>query len=1337
MNHVAFSALQSCDVVETGGSQHRPIHASFLWDRVHVRGDIHIKTASLGTSFLPKGHSKEATFVNEIAQQICPSPQTHLQDFPDVESKWAEVNRVCTDTLVLAGAKWGFGQQSRGTLPKFSTKAFCPGQTPKGSAVASKGSQLYNCLRRLGELAIRLNRAQGSRADSRITHQTACKCSRALHILHAPVKWDSKQLPSLLEVSASIQWVKEQAALWEHHKKASRIQAWKEKIKSSEQGSMKHIYHHLKNKSLDEPVNLVLDPQGQILFNPRSAMESINDTWDEVFGANVLHEEPLNVLGVIWPYMDHSIPALELPRLSGSDIQQTIQHRNPMAAPGLDGWRTTDMHCLPIVCCDLIADFFKTLEDNCDSSIPEVLLRVKQVILNKPGPSTPLNKRLITILSPMILAYTGTRFRQLQHWQQHTMPRQLCGGIKGRDMSSISVGLRLELDAAQAQAHDIVGIKLDQSKCFDRIIPSVAGALFLAFGLPKGIVSVFLRMYAGFKKHISYRGWVARRHSTAANGVAQGCSLSLIAINVYMAVWARFMSLIPHVSCRAFIDDAYLWAHIDHIAQLRIALDMTTQWNVLVGQKLNQSKCNLWATSKQARKDAKSLFPEIPLVLEFDALGAIIYTSERNAYCFSHARVEKIRTDIRNIGALPISRKSKAKIIAAKIIPQCSFAAEISDIPKKALSDFQSDIATVLWENRPHWRSKMLVFCFLSQPSFVHPQLSRAYTMLRNFWRFVHGNPEVCQTLERHFAEFSQAKHSIIHHVRNALKLFHMDILPTLHIGIGNVRFHLLDFSFKELRGLFKHLGHQFCYEQSGIKPRKDLVRPTGIIDMHLSLLFKSKYKPPANSRENLIPHFESQIVGCTITNDRRAAAGFIDDPQCRFCCLTKESLFHLTQECDALPSHLQIHHQHELGPNFTNFGIVEHPVAIIDYRLDLSGSDVESSGFFDPALPIARRWTDGSVIFANSFWLVSAAFAVVDEQENCIFSGPVHHVCLSSFAAELHAFMVAVMFCEQRVHVYTDSRTIVDMFEELIKCGFVASHWTHKKWWQRVLDLWVSRSRLVHEPICISWIPAHTCDSFPLDSVDQTVADGLGIELCHLRGNRIADRAAKDCASRSAAIFTDMSVQLEKAIFQRQAQLVQLNKVIGSEEYVRNWYKTRTDDIATHGDSVEKIFPSWPWSSPLSSYTWTPQPLESVAAALRGFFGVHDGNALLHFWLNLRWKTGKEESVSYIELAFLFCHRNGKLERVQLPRDNFVHVQKAVRKSAGIIFHVAKQLILPGEHWATWAHKCGRALPKGSIGFARPWFSLSELTSFANILLDGRNQKLESWAFCPSLCLN
>ena len=184
-----------------------------------MHGDIHIKTAPLDTSALPKGNSKEAALVNEIAKGLCPTPATHLRDFPDVESKWTEVNRICVETLVQAGAQWGFGQQSRGSLPQFATKAFCPGQTPKGSAVSSKGSQIYNCLRRLGELAIRISRTDGSRADQRITRRTSCKCARALNTLKAPIRWNLNQLPSLLEVSSALHWVKEQAKQWEQQKK--------------------------------------------------------------------------------------------------------------------------------------------------------------------------------------------------------------------------------------------------------------------------------------------------------------------------------------------------------------------------------------------------------------------------------------------------------------------------------------------------------------------------------------------------------------------------------------------------------------------------------------------------------------------------------------------------------------------------------------------------------------------------------------------------------------------------------------------------------------------------------------------------------------------------------------------------------------------------------------------------------------------------------------------------------------------------------------------------------------------------------------------------------------
>ena len=212
-----------------------------------------------------------------------------------------------------------------------------------------------------------------------------------------------------------------------------------------------------------------------------------------------------------------------------------------------------------------------------------------------------------------------------------------------------------------------------------------------------------------------------------------------------------------------------------------------------------------------------------------------------------------------------MSRKSKSKLIAARIIPQCSFAAEITDLTKKAVSDLQTDIVTALWENRPHWRSKMLVLSLLAEPCLVDPKVARAFTAIRNFWRFVHANPDVCETLCDIFPVCIDQPHSLLHTVSEALRVFHITLFADLTFGIADVRIPLLEVTFKDLKQLLYALGKQACYELSVYKPRKDLCRPTGIIDTTLSRLFLQKYKPPKASKENLSPFFESQLVGCTI----------------------------------------------------------------------------------------------------------------------------------------------------------------------------------------------------------------------------------------------------------------------------------------------------------------------------------------------------------------------------------------------------------------------------------------------------------------------------------------
>ena len=272
-------------------------------------------------------------------------------------------------------------------------------------------------------------------------------------------------------------------------------------------------------------------------------------------------------------------------------------------------------------------------------------------------------------------------------------------------MSAISNTLRLHIDTAHVTDEPLVGMKLDKAKCFDRLVPEYIGALFLSFGLPKPFVSFFLRIYRTLARRMFFKGWAAPQHTTAANGLAQGCSLSLLAINAHMKVWVCICKELPDIFLAAFIDDSYMWTKLSNVYNLNLALEATVLWDSISGQHLNQSKSVILGTTAEARKQMKRLFGDMLLLHEFDVLGTMMYTTDKNSCAFSPTKTQKILTDIRNIAVLPVPNEAKSILLASKVVAQCSFAAGISRVPKKTLSKIQTEM-----------ESEMAGPCFLDSP---------------------------------------------------------------------------------------------------------------------------------------------------------------------------------------------------------------------------------------------------------------------------------------------------------------------------------------------------------------------------------------------------------------------------------------------------------------------------------------------------------------------------------------------------------------------------------------------------------------------------------------------
>ena len=931
----------------------------------------------------------------------------------------------------------------------------------------------------------------------------------------------------------------------------------------------------------------------------------------------------------------------------------------------------------------------------------------------------------------MILAYTGTRFRQLQAWQAKVMHPSLYGGVQGRSMTSISNGLRLDIDTAQASNQHLIGIKLDQSKCFDRLVPAIAGAFMLALGIPKGIVNVFLLMYKGLHKHLSYRGWISKQSVTNANGVAQGCSFSLIAINVYMHIWATFIEHIPHVTSRVFIDDAYFWVHINNVDDLVQALLVTEQWGTVVGQKLNHSKSVLWATSAIARKLAKLRFPSLPLFLEFDVLGAKIYTSDRENFMFDQKKLFKVVADIRNIANLPVARKTKELLIGCKVLPQISFASHISKIPKRALEKMQSEIAQVFWSSRPHWRSKMLVFALLTKAFRVEPTCSRACSTILEFWRFIHAHPErvqqCCDLLRNHVL----SKHSLLARVQDALALFRLQLSDDGFLVFATSRFHILEIGVKDIKPLLHNLCAQWCYERAADQSRKDLAKSTGFLDLALYKAFQQNYSKPFDKSLDLTVHFESQSVGCTITRDRRAAAGFWESKLCRFCNSETESLRRLLTDCPGPLPHEQPP-LHELGPNFQLLGLVDHPVGIAKHRLAFSSIQGDSSPVFLGEADARHVWTDGSVILAESYWLTSAAYSIIDASGNTVDSGPVQSPKLSSYSAELFAVYKATILSNTAIVVHTDCKTVVDQFQHLLHLKGLKGDWCHPFWWQAIWSIIEQRQHVHPHPVRLVWIPAHVADDLDDELITDQLAQAHNTTKRDILLNRIADKIAKETALLHAPVLPEDFKSVQKQVFRRQIFLARWNRTIGLD--VSHECAPATDAPApaeSHSPvDLRARFPRWDWTQSPSLFTWTSSSRIEHPQGWLSKLDPIDLKTFFDFTTSLQWRVSDDLCTSYVEFAFLSWKRGFILRACSASDKTFRDLTFWLRRTLVFINMLPNHGIFPGLTDNVRLKTEAKALPQGAIVGAIPRFALDELHEFASLCNQGCSKHLSTWEF-------
>ena len=1269
MNQTALCALTDIRVCFEHAKQHAPIRAEFEWPRIFQKGFVHCRPAAFDLTNIPHDDGIPCD-LNVIANHIWNQKFEATFDQADDETAWKCVNQLAIDTLLTAGAKFLRGPKQRGEAPSFKQVNKCPGQDWCGNAHSKLSTLLAKTFRLVTELRFRLSRVSAKHADFCNTWNLQHKVYKHLQKI-ASCKWwspnfhlhDDALKCVLTCLQESINKVRTQ-------EKRNRIADWKRRMiqgtKSKQIGKM--VFKWIKSKASSPAPNLIRDQDGHIIVCPVEAIHEINNQWDSVFAANVLHTDPMEVLKFAWPHIQESRKVAEIPSINGSDLRNQALRRKNDAAPGLDGWRTCEMKLLPCAVYDVAARYFQKVETGV-RRLPSCLVLARQIILDKKG-DEPLQKRLISLLPIFLLCYTSVRFRQLQAWQMQHLPKQLFGGIKNRQMSQLQNQLRLSLDNAKDSGQHLIGIKLDKAKCFDRLIPAVASALMLAFGVPSEVVMMFSQIYANLRRLLTYKGWISTTPTTCANSVIQGCSLSLVAINVHMALWCKLIDKLPGMFSAVYVDDSYLWTHLDNCRVLREAIEITANWDSLTGQLANHCKSSAWASNTTGRKLLLENFPDMTHEKVIDVLGARLNTTEQKATAWDPQKTKKILRDLKSIKALPCPVAIKEHLIGLKITPQLAFVPHLSAVPKKDLKVVQDQLASIIWKNRPMWRCRWLIIAMLASPHRSDPFLSRAYnTVIETVHFLKHCDPNE----RRIWCAQTESNHCRTNSLLNCFRQS-CALLGIVHTHAFHLRFFeaepvcILDFGKKELQSLLKIVVRHQCYKFATEVKRKDVKPCTGFLNYPLTMKTPRTFKDQSSNGIPLKCFWDSQVAGCTVTNDRKAKAGFCSSNLCRFCTCEPESLEHIIDQCSAMPfAEEKPVCPHDCGANFKLLGIVEIQQPQAALRLQVSSTSsipvTHWNGLTIPSSTIL--WTDGSCDHPDLFWETCGGFAVVNQLGYQIARGPVHHIALSSYTCELWAILWAFCTAESPIEIRSDSKTVVDQVKILIETHTVSPGWMHYEWWCFLKTIYLQRFDLLSSPLIVKWIPAHVLESLPCELISEQLARSHGTTWTDIFCNRKADQFAKRaCNLNKSCNPKDFQLQCEN-IGKWQHWLTKLNSAISSmnnletpqKSEIKNDAASQASTCSIHPSMLtvahptqyfEAVLPKWMWNLPAGE-TWTSQATSDFQITY-ATISQEDWKTAVNFYCTIQWYLHDSFATSFLELAYLFWDSGFRFQNYHTP---------------------------------------------------------------------------------------
>ena len=301
-----------------------------------------------------------------------------------------------------------------------------------------------------------------------------------------------------------------------------------------------------------------------------------------------------------------SIPQCESVDLTidADSLEMAIQSTPSNSARGLCGWGIRELKLLPrtFICrhcrlATLLNHFVMT-------EWPQVMTWVRLALPPKClQPSRPQHGRPICVMSVIYRLGTKVIARKLLHHLSSLLPPQICGGVPGRDATSIWYGIQAQIERAHFQNETLVGFCMDIQKCFNAIPRRVVIHALIQAGVPSPVAWSWYRLLMSLHRSVVIQD-SASPMTPSTTGIPEGDPIAVPVMAIICWIFWTTTKM-PHCVPWTYADK---WEFVaSSIAQLseavKKALAFMQSWEL----GIDADKSWSWSTKPLSKNDAQTL----------------------------------------------------------------------------------------------------------------------------------------------------------------------------------------------------------------------------------------------------------------------------------------------------------------------------------------------------------------------------------------------------------------------------------------------------------------------------------------------------------------------------------------------------------------------------------------------------------------------------------------------------------------------------------------------------------------------------------------------------------